>query len=344
MSFIFFLAIILGTAVRTTPLCAAPQQSATAPQVTKIEPPNWWIGLTPEVMLLLTGHGLEATQVSCNLPSLRVTRTQATASGDYLFVWLKIGPETRSGTAVCRIKTATGLATFELPLSARSKTMGKFQGLSSDEVPYFIAPKPFGSANAAEDRTGAVDSPRDQPAADVHVVGDLREIRGHLPEFKKLGATALRISPLAMPDSDDRPRGTVDFYSIDPVLGSLKGFQELVASAHAQNVKVILDLDLVDVGEHHPWVSKSPLAEWLGVAANRRGNFSKPAGELSKPVLDVENPLVALYLLQNSIWWVEIAGLDGIHVGGDPSATNSFWRSWRAGLQKIYPHLTIINE
>jgi neopullulanase len=344
MSFIFFLAIILGTAFTAASLLAAPQQSATAPQVTKIEPPNWWIGLTPEVVLLLTGHGLEATLVSCNLPSLRVTRTQATAGGDYLFVWLNIGPATRSGTAVCRIKTATGPATLELPLAARSKTAGRFQGLSPNEVPYFITPKPFGSANAAEDKTGAVGSPRDQSAADAHIVGDLREIRGHLAEFKKLGATALRISPLAVPDSDDRSRGTVDFYSIDPALGSLNGFQELAASAHAQNVKVILDLDLVDVGEHHPWVSKPPLAEWLGVAANPLGNFSKPPGEPSKPVLDAENPLVALYLLQNSIWWVETAGLDGIHVGRNPSATNSFWRSWRAGLQKIYPHLTIINE
>src|SRR5882757_1955801 len=50
-----------------------------APAVTKVEPPSWWVGLTPEVMLLVSGHDLEATHVSCNLPALHVSRTQSTA-------------------------------------------------------------------------------------------------------------------------------------------------------------------------------------------------------------------------------------------------------------------------
>ncbi|HET7150823.1 MAG TPA: cyclomaltodextrinase N-terminal domain-containing protein, partial [Candidatus Acidoferrum sp.] len=68
--------------------CAAPQQNppASTVKVTKVEPPNWWLRYTPEVMLLLTGQDLEATHVSCNLPTLDVSRTQATAGGNYLFV------------------------------------------------------------------------------------------------------------------------------------------------------------------------------------------------------------------------------------------------------------------
>src|SRR6266446_612686 len=82
---------------------AAPQgvTKPTAPVITKVEPPNWWVGLTPEVLLLLSGHDLEATHVGCNLPTLRVSRTQASAGGNYLFIWLKIGADTKSGTAVC---------------------------------------------------------------------------------------------------------------------------------------------------------------------------------------------------------------------------------------------------
>jgi hypothetical protein len=65
---------------------------------------------------------------------------------------------------------------------------------------------------------------------------------------------------------------------------------------------------------------------------------------LATMVLDTENPLVALYILQNSIWWVETAGLDGIHVTEDRNATSQFWHTWRARLQKIYPHLAIVSE
>jgi neopullulanase len=103
-------------------------------------------------------------------------------------------------------------------------------------------------------------------------------------------------------------------------------------------------MELLHLGEHHPWTSKPPLAEWLGGVAHPRGNLSKPSGESTKLVLDTENPLVALYLLQNSIWWVETLGLDGVHIAQDPSATNSFWRGWRAGLQRIYPHLAVVSE
>jgi len=59
--------------------------SESAPAVTKVEPPNWWVGLTPDVMLLLSGHDLEATHVSCNLPTLTVSRTQSAAGGGLSF-------------------------------------------------------------------------------------------------------------------------------------------------------------------------------------------------------------------------------------------------------------------
>ena len=117
---------------------APPQQNplGSTVKVTKIEPPNWWVGFTPEVMLLLSGQDLEATHVSCNLPTLPVSRTQATAGGKYLFVWLKIGVGTKPGTAVCRITAPKGTTSFELPLAARAATLGRFQGLSADDVIY----------------------------------------------------------------------------------------------------------------------------------------------------------------------------------------------------------------
>src|SRR5258707_1264975 len=70
-----------------------------SPVVTKVEPPNWPLRLTPELIVLLSGRHLEATGEACNLTNLVVERTHATASGDYLFLWLKFGAELQSGTA-----------------------------------------------------------------------------------------------------------------------------------------------------------------------------------------------------------------------------------------------------
>src|SRR5258708_22584275 len=99
--------------------------------------------MIPELMLLLNGRALEANGVTCNLADLVVERTQATAGGDYLFVWLKLGPGLKSGTAVCRIITPTGTVSFELPLAAREQTIHKFQGLTTADSLYLIMPDPF---------------------------------------------------------------------------------------------------------------------------------------------------------------------------------------------------------
>src|SRR5882724_9680884 len=129
--------LLLSTGGFAPPTAAAQAPaSANPPAVKRVEPPNWWVGLTPDLMLLLSGHGLSASKVSCNLPDVLVARTQSTQGGDYLFVWLKFGPLLRSGTAVCRITTATGEATFELPISNRQPTAQRFHGLDSNDVLY----------------------------------------------------------------------------------------------------------------------------------------------------------------------------------------------------------------
>jgi neopullulanase len=315
--FFVCLAILFIATAAPTLLPASPPQTSSAAEVTKVEPPNWWIGVTPEVLLLLSGHGLEATHVGCNLPTVRVMHTQATAGGDYLFVWLKIGPTTRSGTAVCRITTPAGPTSFELPLADRAATSGKFQGLANNEIPQ-----------------------RDE--------NDLRAIREHLPQLKKQGMTLLWLAPQTTRDADSGgiDHAVVDFYELDPRRGSLRELKDLVSSAHEQQIKVAFDLALIHINSDHPWVAKPPLAEWLGAPPSNVGTLLKRSPSPSRPgrILDTENPMVALYLRQNTIWWIESSGVDGIRVSSDPHTTSQFWANWRAHLQRIYPHLSIIPE
>jgi hypothetical protein len=315
--FLVLFAILLIVTGVPALLAASPPQASSAPEVAKVEPPNWWIGISPELLLLISGQNLEATQVSCNLPTVRVMRTQATAGGDYLFVWLKIGPATRSGTAVCRITTPTEPISFELPLADRAAVAGKFQGIAASEI-----------------------LPRDE--------SNLRTVRERLPQFKKLGTSVLRFAPLTTQDAEPGviDHGILDFYSVDLRRGSLPDLQDVVASAHEQQIKVALDLNLIHISTHHPWVAKPPLAEWLGTSPDSSRTLSQPSASLTRSgrILDTENPLVALYLLQDTIWWIESSGVDEIRVTSDPNTTSQFWASWRAHLQRIYPHLSIILE
>lgn len=366
---------------------ARPQSSPSenAPVITKVEPPNWWIHLTPEIVLLLSGRNLEGTEVTCNLPSLRVSRTQSSAKGSYLFVWLEIGADTKSGTAVCRVATTSGNTSFELPLAARAPTLQKFQGLSAEDVVYLIMPDRFANGDPANDEPvhpdkAAATYDRSNPRA--YHGGDLRGILGHLPYLQDLGITTLWLTPIVKNGAaqDYHGYGAVDLYSVDSHLGALKDYQDLVATAHQQKMKVFFDIVPNHVGSRHPWASNPPLADWFHGTSQRHVDSASPLkgsfyGQSEKrgydpfesladphmpaslrrnltegwfagvlPDLNTENPLVAQYLLQNAIWWAESSGLDGFRVDTFPYVSRQFWAAWNSGLHKIYPYLTTIGE
>jgi len=363
-----------------------PRQTAkdSAPSVTKIEPPNWWVGLTPDLLLLLSGRDLEATHVECNLPTLRVSRTQATAGGNYLFVWLKIGADTKSGTAVCRITAPKGTTSFELPLASRAPTLGKFQGLSQDDVMYLIMPDRFANGDPTNDEPAEAPGSHDRSKPRAYHGGDLRGIQNHLQYLKDLGVTTLWLTPIVKNGAaqDYHGYGAVDVYAVDPHLGALKDYQDLVAAAHKQGMKIFFDIVPNHVGPKHPWVSNPPLPDWfhgtlqhhIDSFAPLKGSFYGKAGgqaiandpfealidphaptrmkrNLTEgwffgilPDMNTENPLVEQYLLQNSIWWTEISGLDGYRVDTFPYVPRKFWADWHAGLHRLYPRLTTVGE
>jgi neopullulanase len=386
-------------------LPAQPQgASPLAPVVAKVEPPGWWVGLTPELQLLVYGHHLQATHVACNVPALHVSRTQATAGGDYLFVWLKIAPDARSGTAVCRIQTADGETSFELPLAARAPTLGKFQGLAPQDSIYLIMPDRFADgdptndepkargvrnesaekslvrdhANVQEEKTFDRSKPR------AYHGGDLRGIREHLPYLQELGVTTLWLTPIVKNGAaeDYHGYGAVDLYAVDPHLGTLDDYRELVAAAHKLKMKILFDIVPNHVGPLNPWVKNPPLPDWFHGTVERHLNSSAviapslygQSGEAQRsnesfealvdphapatlsrnltdgwffgvlPDMNTENSIVAQYLLQNAIWWTETSGLDGLRVDTFPYVPRSFWSGWNAGLHSVYPYLTTIGE
>jgi glycosidase len=384
LALIILLAVSLAANPRAT---AQPQQVASAadnsPVVTKVEPPNWWLRLTPELMLLLSGQHLEATGVTCNLQNLIVERTQATAGGNYLFVWLKLGADLKSGTAVCRINTPTGATSFELPLAAREPTIHRFQGVTPSDVIYLIMPDRFANGDPTNDEP--VDSPggsHDRAKTRAYHGGDLRGIREHLDYLKDLGVTTLWLTPIVKNGAteDYHGYGAVDLYAIEPHLGNLREYRELMAAAHQQHMKILFDIVPNHVGPKHPWANKPPLPDWFHGTVQHHLNSSTPVsgtfyGEGKNrnhdpfeaivdphapprlwrnltegwfvdvlPDMNTENPMVAQYLMQNAIWWAELSGLDGFRVDTFPYVSRQFWSRWHERLRRIYPQLTTIGE
>ncbi len=379
--------LVIGIALLLFVTATALAQERSGPDaltVLKVEPPSWWVNLTPDLMLLLTGTHLQATHVSCNLPEVTVSRTESSANGSYLFVWLKFGPNLKSGTTICRITTPKGQATFELPLAARKQILGRNQGMTTDDVVYLIMPDRFANGDPTNDEPAEFPSSYDRAKARAYHGGDLRGVREHLPYLKDLGATTIWLTPIVKngATADYHGYGAVDLYAVDPHLGNIQDYQELVESAHKQHMKVFFDVVPNHVGPLHPWVKNPPLPDWFhGTSARHIDSFSPLKGtfygqpakkentndlfesledphtppQMRKnltegwffsllPDLNTENPTVVRYLIQNSIWWAETSGLDGYRVDTFPYISRKFWAEWHTGLRGLYPRLSTIGE
>jgi len=262
--------------------------------------------------------------------------------------------------------------------------LGKFQGLSQEDVIYLIMPDRFANGDPTNDEPAEARGTHDRSNARAYHGGDLRGIREHLPYLKELGVTALWLTPILKNGAaqDYHGYGAVDLYAVDPHLGTVQEYQGLVAEAHKQGMKIFFDFVPNHVGAKHPWVAEPPLPDWFHGTQQRhesssvglKGEFYGQAEKQSAghdpfetlvdphappalsrnltdgwffgvlPDLNTENPLVADYLLQESIWWAETSGLDGYRLDTFPYVPRKFWAKWHAQLHAIYPQLTTIAE
>jgi alpha-glucosidase len=88
-------------------------------------------------------------------------------------------------------------------------------------------------------------------------VGDLAGIRSRLDYLEWLGVDAIWISPIFPSPMADFGYDVSDYCGIDPLFGSLAGFDALMADAHKRGMKVILDYVPNHTSDRHPWFQEA---------------------------------------------------------------------------------------
>jgi glycosidase len=340
------------------------------PIVRKIEPPNWWINYTPTLTLLLTGENLGGenrggARVESPTKDVSVLGAEGSANGHYLFVHLQLSAELPAGTVPLHLSTGAGSATVQLPLLARADSRGRFEGFSRDDVVYLIMPDRFADGDPANDQPAASNGQYDRSNPMAYHGGDLRGIREHLGYLHEFGVSTLWLTPVwKNTDSDYHGYHVVDFYALDDHMGSMSEYQALVADAHRQGMKVLIDYVVNHTGPHHPWANDPPTPTWFhgspahhlepaytftGLVdphASPRQNLNTLdgwfAGKL--PDLNPDDPALALYLAQNAMWWIETAQLDGFRLDTFPYSTRQFWSGWHERLHQVYPQINAVGE
>lgn len=117
-------------------------------------------------------------------------------------------------------------------------------------------------------------------------VGDLLGIVRRLPHVARLGVDAIWISPFFTSPMKDFGYDVSDYCDVDPMFGSLADFDQVIATAHALGLKVMIDLVLSHTSDQHPWFRESraarsgPKADWY-VWADPKPDGTAPNNWLS---------------------------------------------------------------
>jgi len=179
-------------------------------------------------------------------------------------------------------------------------------------------------------------------------IGDLDGLRGRLDYLQRLGVGAIWLTPVQRSPQDDYGYDVSDYQDIDPLFGTLAGFDALVADLHDRGMRLIMDLVVNHTSDEHPWFVESrssiasPKRDWYwwrpprpgrhagepGAEPNNWGSvFSGSAWELDaasgeyylhlfsrkQPDLNWEHPAVRRAVHAMMRWWLD-RGVDGFRM------------------------------
>ena len=170
---------------------------------------------------------------------------------------------------------------------------------------------------------------------------------------------------------------TTDYYRVDPRFGTNADYRRLCDEAHAKGLKVVMDMIFNHSGFEHPWTLDMPTKDWLNLpdwlkesqgTSNPTGtSFLQTSYKLTPvkdpyaskvdlhetvdgwfvptmPDLNQRNQHLMTYLIQNSKWWIETIGIDGIRMDTYPYADAKGMARWMKELDEEYPNFNTVGE
>jgi len=333
-----------------------------------VEPMNWWVGMNnPELQILIHGDGISAYTPEIEYNGVIIKDIEKVENPNYLFINVSIDKNTQPGTFPIVFKTGKKtVATYNYELLARNTKTNIHQGFDASDVIYLIMPDRFSNGDTSNDNTEDTFEKANRKNPNGRHGGDLQGVMNHLDYIANSGFTAVWLNPFL---ENNQPAFTYhgyaisNFYKVDSRHGSNDLFVNLVDRAHQKGLKIIMDMIFNHCGSGHWFMKDLPSSDWVHQHDGFfRSNFRAPAvadpyaskydqnkmltGWFDKnmPDLNQKNPLLATYLIQNSIWWVEFAGIDGIRVDTQPYPYKEFMAKWSQAVMDEYPGFNIVGE
>lgn len=333
-------------------------------KIKKIEPPNWWEEMkTDKIQLMVYGEHL--TEVEVTSPKLKIVKIHRVENSSYLFVDVNL-TETEAGQYYLTFSSLESQIDISYSILKRNESDNRHQGFNNEDVIYLLMPDRFSNGDTTNDAiNGYEDTMQDQFAQSRHG-GDIQGVIDRLEYLKNLGITTVWLTPLIENNTFRSYHGysATDFYKIDPRLGSIDLYNSLVDKAHDKDLKIILDHVSNHISIDHPWMKDLPTPNWINgtvknhlTANHNKMVYTDPHADSSTmehvykgwfvdymPDLNQANKFLGNYIIQNTIWWIESTGVDGIREDTYPYCNQEFMSKWAKIVMAEYPNFNIVGE
>ncbi len=340
-----------------------------AQEIKRMEPPFWWAGMKDTSLQILL-YGPKISEFDIEIKKAKLIHVRKTENPDYLFVTVDT-KNLKTGTFDLLLKKRGKLKKrLSYELKKRKKNSLFRKGFDSSDVIYLLMPDRFANGNPANDTQKEMAEAAGRSNPDGRHGGDIQGIIDHLDYLQELGVTAIWSTPLL---EDNEPAYSYhtyaqsDYYKIDPRYGTNREYKNLADSLHKRKMKLIMDYVTNHWGSKHWMIRDLPTKDWIhywenGEKGFKRSNyrmstqFDPHASESDKkecvngwfdttmPDMNLDNPLLLKYMIQNAIWWIEYAGLDGLRVDTYSYNNKEGIAKWTHAIMNEYPYFNIVGE
>lgn len=347
--------------------CALPA-SAQDYRIDHLEPPMWWTGMRDSRLQLMV-HGPRIAELAPGLayPGVRIDKVTRTANPNYLFIDLALDDTVQPGGFELRFTAPgkTGLS-HSYQLLARAPGSAEREGFNGKDAIYLVMPDRYANGKPDNDSVPGLAERTDRARPGGRHGGDLQGMENALGYIAAMGYTMVWPTPLVendMPGFSYHGYSATDHYKVDARYGTNDDYRRFSVRAREHGIGVIQDVVLNHIGARHWWMRDLPAPDWInhggkfvptrhhrvavadpyGSAEDKR-NFTQGWFSPNMPDLNQANPQLATYLIQNSIWWIEYAGLSGLRVDTYGYSDAAFLSAWSRRITAEYPKLNLVGE
>ena len=343
--------------------------ATSATTISRIDPTDWYVGMKdPSLQLMVYGKDVKnVKQVTTDYAGVKVDSIVRLDSPNYLLIYLNL-----QGAKAGQMTLNFDGKKVRYTLKDRTMRGEDHKGFSNADVLYLLMPDRFANGNPKNDVVkGMRDQSCDRTKPSLRHGGDLAGIEQHLDYFTDLGVTALWFTPILENNwpndhgvnSSYHGYATTDYYKVDPRFGTNAEYKQLIDECHKRGLKVVMDMIFNHCSNYHPWNLDPPTKDWfnnpnyglqtsykltpvLDPYASKQDMRETVDGWFVKsmPDLNQRNPHLMRYLIQNSEWWIETAGIDGIRMDTYPYADRKAMALWMKTLDTEYPNFNTVGE